>query len=117
MWAHSKTLVLLVCAIGLFAAPISSAQDLEVMRTFSRPDGAYRVILLRKPMPAAMPGQTGDAPGVVRLYDRAGRLLAQADVEMVQLVESIDWSNDKASIKLVVEWDLSHWPAPTPPPR
>jgi hypothetical protein len=33
------------------------------------------------------------------------------------LVESVDRSNDKASIKLVVEWDLSRWPAPKPPPR
>jgi hypothetical protein len=62
-----------------------------------------------------MPGQAGDAPGVVRLYDRTGRLLAEADVEMVQLVESVDWSNDKASIKLVVDWDLSRWPAAKPP--
>ena len=84
------------------------------MRSFSRPDGAYRVVLLRKPLPAAMPGQAGDAPGVVRLYDRAGRLLAQAHVEMVQLVEGVDWSDDKAAIKLVVEWDLSRWPASKP---
>jgi len=107
-----STLVLLACATALLAAPISSAQDLEIVRTFSRPDGAYRVVLLRRPLPATMPGQAGDAPGVVRLYDRTGRLLAEADVEMVQLVESVDWSNDKASIKLVVEWDLSRW---TPP--
>jgi hypothetical protein len=109
--------VLLVCAVALLAAPFGSAQDLEIVRAFARPDGAYQVLLLRKPLPAAMPGQAGDAPGVVRLYDRAGRLLAQADVEMVQLVESVDWSDDKASIKLVVEWDLSRWPASKPAPR
>jgi hypothetical protein len=27
------------------------------------------------------------------------------------------WSNGRAGIKLVVEWDLSRWPASKPPPR
>jgi len=116
---HNRGIALLVSTIALLAAslaaPTAWAQDLETVRTFSRPDGAYRVIVLRKPLPAAMPGQAGDAPGVVRLYDGGGRLLAEADVEMVQLVEGVDWSNDKASIKLVVEWDLSRWPAARPP--
>jgi hypothetical protein len=119
MSGHGKftrsAIVVLLCAIALLAAPISSAQDREIMRTFSRPDGAFRVVLLRKPLPAAMPGQAGDAPGVVRLYDRTGRLLAEADVAMVQLVESVDWSNDTATIKMVVEWDLLRWPEAKPP--
>jgi hypothetical protein len=112
-----STVVLLVCAMALLVGLTASAQDLQIVRTFSRPDGAYRVTLLRRPLPFAMPGQAGDAPGVVRLYDRTGLLLAEADVEMVQLVEGVDWSNDKASIKLIVEWDLARWPAAKPPPR
>ena len=112
---------MLVGAIALLtaglAARIASAQDLAIVRSFSRPDGAYRVDLLRKPLPAAMPGQAGDAPGVVRLYDRAGRLLAEAEADMVQLVEIVDWANDRASIRLVVDWDLSRWPASNAPPR
>ena len=93
-------------ALGM-AVSTAAAQNLEIVRSFVRADGAYKVILFRKPLPAVMPGQAGGAPGVVRLYDGSDRLLAEADVEMVQLVEDVDWSNDKASIKLIVEWDLS----------
>ena len=52
-----STLVLLPGALALLAAPPLSAQNLEIVRAFERPDGACRVVLLRKPMAAAMPGQ------------------------------------------------------------
>ena len=53
-----------------------------------------------------MPGQSSDAPGYVRLYDRTGRVLAQTDVEMVQLADRISWEKNKVSIWLVAEWNL-----------
>jgi hypothetical protein len=43
---------------------------------------------------SAMPGQAGDSPGVVRLEDRHGTLIHEADIEMVQLVRKIEWSPD-----------------------
>lgn len=55
----------------------------------------------------AMPGQSGDAPGIVRLYHRAdGKLLHEADVEMVQQFPGVEWSHDVASIQLLADWEL-----------
>ena len=47
----------------------------------------------------------------------AASFASRTVVAMVQLVESVDWSNHRASIKLVGKWDLSRWPASQPPPR
>jgi len=53
-----------------------------------------------------MPGQSGDAPGYVGLYDSSGRMLAEKDVDMVQAADRISWEKKKVSIWLVAEWNL-----------
>ena len=53
-----------------------------------------------------MPGQAGDAPGVVRLYDRQGRLLHETRVDMVQRVQKVEWTEKAVGIKLVADWSL-----------
>jgi hypothetical protein len=54
-----------------------------------------------------MPGQAGDAPGTVRLVNAAGRRLAETPVEMVQLVQRVDWSGGHARIDLIVDWEVA----------
>lgn len=79
----------------------------EEYASFMRPDGNYRVVVVRIPKwPALMPGQAGDAPGKVRLYDSEGRVLHETKVEMVQLVDHVDWMDRRVRIKLVGEWEL-----------
>jgi hypothetical protein len=74
---------------------------------FPSPDRSYRVVVLRTPVwRGVMPGQAGDAPGVVRLYDRDGRVLRETRVAMVQPVERVEWSADSVWIKSVAEWAL-----------
>ena len=74
---------------------------------FSRPDGQYRVVVLRRSTPwSMMPGQASDAAGVVRLYDRAGKLLQEAPVEMVQMADGVHWTDRHVRIHLVADWDL-----------
>ena len=90
--------------MSTFWSPVFSEDTphpLEIYRVFNRPDNSYRILVLRKPETVSMPGQASDAPGVVRLVDREGRLLAQADVEMVQLADSVEWSADKVRIKFI----------------
>lgn len=53
-----------------------------------------------------MPGQYGDAPGYIRLYDNAGHVLAETDVVMVQIADRVTWEKNKVNIWLVAEWDL-----------
>jgi hypothetical protein len=61
-------------------------------RSFLSPDGKFRVVVFRESMlPSVMPGQSGDSSGIVRLYDDNGKVLQESKVEMVQLVDSVEW--------------------------
>lgn len=105
---RSRRLFLALAAVAAVAGGFYLAMPHEQpYRSFERPDGAYRVVVLRRPglLPIA-PGQSGDAPGTVELQDRTGRVLAREPVEMVQLVEEVDWADDHARIKYVADWDL-----------
>ena len=86
---------------------VSARQTEQVYASFSRPDGNYTVVVRRRSVwPSLMPGQASDAPGKVQLYDRNRKLLRETNVEMVQLVESVNWSQKKVTIKLIADWDL-----------
>src|SRR5206468_1222214 len=62
-------------------------------RSYVSPDGRFKMVVHRIPMTTAMPGQAGDTPGFVRLYDqRNGRILQQQNVEMVQMIDQFEWS-------------------------
>lgn len=79
----------------------------EEYATFERPDGKFRVVVLRVPQwLGTLPGQASDAPGIVRLYDEAGRLLNETRVDMVQLVDQVTWEENRVHIKLVADWKL-----------
>jgi hypothetical protein len=75
--------------------------------TFDSPDGRFQIVVMRnKQFFSTGPGQSGDAPGEVRLYNREGDLLEKADVEMVQMVENVEWKADSVYIKFVADWKL-----------
>lgn len=101
-----------VLVIGALAASLlwwlkTSSVALEEYASFTRPDQHYKILVMRKRMwNALMPGQTSDSPGVVWLLDKDGNVLNQAAVEMVQLVDHVDWQDKKVSIKLIADWDL-----------
>lgn len=91
-------------AFGLRAWYRSSATE---YRSFVSPDGRFKMVVYRLPMLMVMPGQSSDAPGFIRLYDqRSGRLLQQANVEMVQLVDRIEWSSTNVHVRLLADWRL-----------
>jgi hypothetical protein len=105
---HIRAATLLV-ALGFAAAGWLhlGKPGLELYRTFESPEGHYHVEVWRQPQPFMMPGQSGDAPGVARLVDASGDVLAEVPVEMVQLVDQVDWSDGHAYITLIADWDLS----------
>ncbi len=76
--------------------------------TFDRPGGGYRIEVLKTTnLTMAMPGQGSDAPGVVRLLDDHGKVLQSMDIEMVQLVDHVEWRDHSVWILPGVEWPLS----------
>jgi len=96
---------LLVSVIALTSTSACSSES--EYRRFDSPNGDYRIVVFRRSRLAGMmPGQSGDAPGTVRLFDRKGHVLREAEVEMVQLVETVDWQENSVHIKLVADWPL-----------
>jgi hypothetical protein len=81
----------------------------ELYRTFDSPTGRYRVEVLRsRSLLPAMPGQAGDAGGVLRLRDAGGKVLREQAVEgPVSAIDQVHWSAELVDIKLIAEWPLS----------
>jgi hypothetical protein len=77
-------------------------------RVFTSPDREFKLVVYRsRQWLGAMPGQSGDAPGTVCLFNvRTGKLLHRKEVEMVQMIDEVTWSPTNVSIKLFADWDL-----------
>jgi len=101
-------LVLLVVVLAvnssLFRRQFLSSQ-LEIYK--SPLSGHYLALYRYNSILPVSPGGAGDLPGFIRLYDANGVLLNQADVEMVQLVSDIIWTDDRVTIKFIADWPLS----------
>lgn len=107
---HRRLVVMLALAgtLGVVAVLRHHLRE-EEYRVFARADGRYRVVVRRRPLFFSFPGGAGDAPGRVILEDRAGRVLHESEVEMVQTVDHVDWGRGTVTIPLP---DREEWPAP-----
>ncbi len=101
------TIVLLI-VVGLIQGFfIFGDSRMEDYATFESPDGQYKIVVLRKKeFFGSAPGQAGDSPGEVRLINKNGDVIEKTDVEMVQLVENVEWTDKSVYIKLVADWKL-----------
>jgi hypothetical protein len=80
---------------------------LEQYRVINSPDSRFRLVVYRRQIwPSTMPGQGSHGPGVVRLYDRSGHLLDEAEIPMVQQINDLEWSKDEVTVPLVFDWKL-----------
>lgn len=75
---------------------------------YRSPDGRFDLAVYRSSrLFGMMPGQSGDAPGHVCLFEVAsGRLLKKSRVEMVGLVDRVEWTATNVSVPLIVDWPL-----------
>jgi len=79
----------------------------EVYRTFSSPDNRFQIVVFRTPAGFGMPGQSSDAPGYFQLRNtRSGQVLKEDSVEMVQLVDRVEWTPTNVNVKLLADWSL-----------
>jgi len=54
-----------------------------------------------------MPGQSGDKSGYVTIFTSDGRSCGRTPVHMVSFIRDLEWSSNRAEIRLVAEWDLT----------
>ncbi|HUS35259.1 MAG TPA: hypothetical protein VM680_07915 [Verrucomicrobiae bacterium] len=84
--------------------------------TYQSPDQRFKVVVCRyQQYGIMMPGQSGDAPGVVFVVDNAnGRVLGKKRIEMVQMVNvnQIEWSPTNVYIHLIGDWKLPEVKSP-----
>ncbi|HEX8129873.1 MAG TPA: hypothetical protein VF527_12285 [Pyrinomonadaceae bacterium] len=104
-------LVLLLLVVGLVCGVAGWSRLLRAnaseYRVFESPDSNFKVVVYRIPeFHTVFPGQAGDAAGYIRLYDKAGVVLAEKDVEMVNSVDQVYWEKDSVDVKLVGVWTL-----------
>jgi hypothetical protein len=105
-------IVSVLVAFGLRAWRRSGA---DKYRTFASPDGRFQIVVYRIPSRVAMPGQSSDSPGYFQLRDaRTGRVLRESSVEMVQLVDHIEWSTTNVDVRLLADWSLPQLSASPP---
>ena len=106
-WKIRLTWLLAVCVLLVGIIHFGRRAAAEEYRTYTSPDDRFKVIVFRIPSLCAMPGQSGDAAGFVRLVDaRTGRVLRERSVEMVQSIDQLQWSPDGVQIKLFADWPL-----------
>jgi hypothetical protein len=99
--------VLLLATLVAFGLGVWRRWGAEEYRTFASPDGQFQIVVYRMPMHSAFPGQGSDAPGYFQLREaRTGRVLRERAVEMVQLVDRIDWSPTNVAVLFLTDWSL-----------
>ena len=105
-WLAAALAGVAVIVLVVFFSGFSMSED---YLTSTRPDGKYRVVVSKKTSLlnlGSVPGSSGDAPGVVRLYNQQGKLMEETKVELVQQVEKVEWGVKSVYIKLVADWQL-----------
>lgn len=98
-------LVGILVVVALWPSAIRAAA--RPYRTIVSPDGKYTLVVYRLPQfRMAFPGQAGDAPGYVRLFDQSGKVLEEKDIEMVENIDQVEWEKTTVHIKLFADWRL-----------
>lgn len=103
-WIVGLVFVIVVLALTLLLVRRSKGEE---YRRYSSLDGRFQVVVFRLPGAFAMPGGSPDAPGYIQLRDaQTGRVLHEQEVEMVQLVDHVEWSATNVYIRLLANWSL-----------
>ena len=100
-------LTITIAAVLNFS-PIKRACCASEFQTLNSPLSDHYLIVYRyASLLALSPGSSGDLPGYVQLYNGQGEQLREKDVEMVQLIQNVHWTENSVTIKFVLDWPLS----------
>jgi hypothetical protein len=106
-WLMTALAALIVVALGVVGFRYWQKSGAEVYRVFNSPDKQFQIVVFRNPAIFAMPGHSSDSPGYFQLRDtRSGLVLRESKVEMVQLVDQVEWSETHVDVRLLAEWSL-----------
>ena len=103
VWASSLAVALLALAVFLYTP--------GVWRWRSSPDGKhYLEVSVRSyhGLIPAFPGQGSDRPGFITVFTAEGKRCGRAPIPMLWMADEFRWAGERASIKLVAEWDLKN---------
>ena len=109
MFPRKQKLLALIIACIAFLCLLPFIVTGEYSRVTS-PDGrSYAVAtfpIWQRYVPM-MPGQSGDKSGYVTVFTSNGRSCGRTAVHMVSFIRDLEWSSNRAEIRLVAEWDLA----------
>jgi len=94
-WKSLVGLSLLVVAVFL---SINGRGLAQYHSTVQSPDARHKIVVYRVPMLVAMPGQGSDAPCYIQLQTKSGKILNEGYMEMILLMDPIEWNKDSVSI-------------------
>lgn len=102
-----KILLLLMILTALLVMVLLVQKPVSQVKRFQSPFTNHYLILYRyNSILPIVPGSSSDLSGFICLYDGNGDLLKKKDVEMLQLVNDVKWTNEKVLIKFVADWSL-----------
>ena len=106
-WLMTVLTALILVALTAVGFRYWQWSEAEAYRIFNSPDKRFQIVVLRNPAIFAMPGHSSDSPGYFQLRDaRSGLVLRESKVEMVQLVDRVEWSPTHVNVRLLAEWSL-----------
>jgi hypothetical protein len=99
-----------IAAFLLFATLISVAAFWpQEYRRISSPDGKYFAVAKYRACQSWLPmfpGHSGDKSGWIVVSKKDGTKIGKADVDMIWMIQDIDWKPATAELPLVVTWKL-----------
>lgn len=108
-WAKVLSGILVAGAILAAGWSATRRAGAREYRRFASPDGRFEIVAYRFPMMFCLPGGNSDAPGYFQLLDKkTDAVMHEQSVEMVQLVERVEWSPTNVVVHLLAEWKLPH---------
>jgi hypothetical protein len=111
-----KAIVSLMIAVAIGLAFFIFKRPGSPYMSFAHPSGHFQVVVYQSGFRFfALPGQGSDAPGHVKLLDGSGHELQSAKIDMVQMVDHVEWRAHSVWVMPGLVWPLPDQHPLSPP--